>query len=133
MKRFAAGFLTVVLALTFICCVYCHGEKQRFSLELWITNLTGIEEIPSIKDFVDVWKLDYYFEYLSGETGGGRKTVYYEDYTGDDPVLQFFSAVKGFFMRLYRCCTLTVDIISAIFKNLDRILPWNAVVETGGS
>lgn len=51
--------LCFFMAVVFVCCVLCHGEDERFSVEVMITNLTNFEDIPTMQDVIDCWMKPY--------------------------------------------------------------------------
>ncbi len=57
-----------------------------------------------------------------------RQEIFYEDYDGDDAILQFFSGIKGFFNRVWRCIKLIVDMLFSAISNVKYFLPWNSTV-----
>ena len=55
----------------------------------------------------------------------------YSKYVGDNPILEFFDSLKAFFLRVGNTCSLAVDFIFSIFRNLKYLLPWNNTVPRG--
>ena len=54
---------------------------------------------------------------------------YYEDPNVEGDIQRFFNTVKGFFLRLGRSIRLIAEMFLDIFKNMGKLLPWNATVE----
>lgn len=59
------------------------------------------------------------------------KKVFYESYSGDDPVLSFFDSVKAFFLRLGDTMIIIAEMITSVFDNVQYLLPWNNTVPKG--
>jgi len=51
--------LCLFLGIVFVCCVLCHGENKRFSVQVMIDNLLNFEDMPTIEDVTDCWTLPY--------------------------------------------------------------------------
>ena len=125
--------LCILLAVTFVTCVFCYkppgedGTRYRFSFEKWIGNVAGLGKISTMQDLTDVWTMDYYV--VPGEYADDVRRIYYEDpdVTGEIP--QFFNSIKGFFTRVFRTIKLICNMFLEIFRNVDKLLPWKAVVE----
>lgn len=121
--------LCILLAALFVCCVVCYGTDERFSLEAFLINITKFDDMPSIEKVTDIWTLPYYDDSDLGFGGGSASTkIYFEDYEGDNVVLEFFDGVRGFFRRLTYSIRLLVRIVISVFKNLKYLLPWNSTV-----
>lgn len=60
-----------------------------------------------------------------------NKEIYYDDYDGDDSILEFLESIKAFFMRCYQTIKVVVEIVVCIFDNLEYLLPWNSTVPKG--
>lgn len=141
MKRVVSGFVAALFILTFVTCVYAYGTNARFSLELYIERLCGLESVGLLSDVVKCWTEDSYN--AASETagpGGGDDSggvtynvTYYEEYEGENEILQFFDTVRGFFRRVYRSFWLTGKAFITLFEDIELLIPWNATVETGGS
>ena len=121
--------LCILLAAIFVCCVVFYGENERFSLEAFLNNITKFEDMPSIEKVTEIWTLPYYDDSDLGFGSDPEMTkIYFEDYDGDNPVLEFFDGVRGFFRRLTYSIKLVVRIMMSVFKNLKYLLPWNSTV-----
>ena len=55
----------------------------------------------------------------------------YVEYEGDNEILQFFSTIKGFFVRLWDCLGVVFRMVKTVFTNLKYLLPWNSTVPRG--
>ena len=59
----------------------------------------------------------------------------YKEFEGDDSTLsdikEFFSGVKGFFVRLWDCLGVIFRMVASVFRNLKYLLPWNSTVPKG--
>ena len=54
--------------------------------------------------------------------------ICFESYAGEDPILEFFDDVKGFFMRLYATVIVVCDVLFSALRNVQYFLPWNNTV-----
>lgn len=108
-KKFFIGFLVIV----FCCCVYVHGEDERFSVEEFLKNITKFEDMPSMEDIADFWTDDSYFD----------------PYDGGNPILEGLDSVRIFFVRLSATVVAVIDMFVTVFKNAKYLLPWNSTVE----
>ncbi|MBQ7348164.1 MAG: hypothetical protein IJW55_09410 [Clostridia bacterium] len=130
--------LCFLLAIIFVCCVIVHGDNERFSLEAMITNLTNFQDMPTMQDLVDIWTQDNYAIDTLASAGGGDDSGTVSGGTTDEERTNFFTAVVDFFDELVtfvrRCwdsILLFVDVIVAIFDNVEYLLPWNNTVPRG--
>ncbi len=55
-------------------------------------------------------------------------TKAYNDYTGDNEILNFFGTIKAFFIRLWNSIEMIFQMIFIVFRNLQYLLPWNSYV-----
>lgn len=128
--------LCIFLAILFVCSVIvCEVDEEgnvtsaeRFSIEAFLNNITNFQDIPSMQDVAECWTLDTYYEKVN-DLAGVQK--YYEDYDGDDPTLEFFDSVRGFFKRLYRSVKIIAEMFVCILDNVQYLLPWNNTVPKG--
>lgn len=123
-------FFVIFIAIVFICCVFAYGSNDRFSLEKWIDNIVLIADGESrrdatIEDVSDCWTKDYYMRWVNDNA---RVQTYYEEYEGDNEVLEWLDSVVGFFKRLFRTIKLSVEIAFRYVTKLPYLLPWNATV-----
>lgn len=81
-------------------------------------------------DFVEVYYENGVYRGTLPVVRYTEQTTYYEDYGVEDEqgIKQFFVKVSGFFHRLGRTIVLFVEIVLNVFKNLGKLLPWNATV-----
>lgn len=131
MKRVFSVYLSIIVALTFVSCVYLEGQDRVFSLEKWISNVSELGEISSFRDLIDCWTKPGYSKQLgSTEDGTGEAWTYvvYEEYEGDNATLEFFDVVRGFFRRLFHALELFFDGVYSLLTSADKLLPWNATV-----
>ena len=132
MKKIGTTALCILLALSFVVCVICYGENKRFSLEKYLTNLSQIQKPSSWDTLIFTWEEDYYYQKITDPNDPNYEEVvevYWDAYTGDQPILAGISNIVGFFKRLRFSALLIVGIIGEIFEMRDLILPWNATVE----
>lgn len=124
MKKIITGALLILLALTFITCVYGYGADEVFSLEIWLENLASFGDIASTQDFVEIWQDDTMVDGGDLATGGedAERTSFF------DKVIGFFEEMLTFFRRLWDTVLLIVEIAVDVFSNLSKLLPWNATV-----
>ena len=124
MKKIITGALLILLALTFITCVYGYGADEVFSLEIWLENLASFGDIASTQDFIEIWQDDTMVDGGDLATGGedAERTSFF------DKVIGFFEEMLTFFRRLWDTVLLIVEIAVDVFGNLDKLLPWNATV-----
>jgi hypothetical protein len=54
--------LCFFLAIVFVCCVITHGKNERFSIEVFLNNITNFEDMPTMEDIVSVWQDPFYVE-----------------------------------------------------------------------
>ena len=128
--------LCFFLAIAFVCCVYCYREDadgnkvitERFSFEEMFNNLSNFQDIPTLEDITECWTLDYYTKVLHIDGASANVVVYYESYTGDEEIFEFFDTVRGFFNRLFRTIKLFAEVIVKVFDNVQYLLPWNNTV-----
>lgn len=129
MKRFFSGFVTALFILTFVTCIYSYGTNRRFSLEQYLIRLNSISTASDLEGIRDAWTTDGYAYTPSGSSAIIYTT--YEDYDGENEILEFFDGVRGFFRRLGRTFNLIGQFLKSLLENFDLLIPWNAVEYQG--
>ena len=124
MKKILTGSLAILLALTYVACVYGYGEDEVFSFELWIENLASFGDIASTQDFVAIWQDETVIDggVLPSDGDDPERTSFF------DKIVGFFAEMLTFFRRLWDTVLLIVEIAVDVFANLAKLLPWNSTV-----
>lgn len=127
MKRFLSGFLTFVLLLSFVTSIYLAGSGKHFSLRNYLNHIVEcFQDLPSVEDLSDYWTKDQVSVYFPGNGAGGWIPVIFEDYDGDNDILEFFDSVRGFFKRAYYTLRWVALYVVGFFENVNAFLPWNS-------
>ena len=126
--------LCFFMAIVFVCCVITYGENERFSVEAMITNLTNLDDMPTIEDLTYIWTSDSYAvdTYAGpGGTSGGDGTVDLERTSFFEKVVGFCNDVVDFLRRCWYTILWFCDMIVSVFDNAKYLLPWNNTVPRG--
>ena len=136
--KFFNGFLAILLAVTFVCCVYGYGSNTRFSFEKWLTNVSNsFSEFDSLfEEIADIWTSDEYYverRSVSGEistyadAGGGENSGAIEGGTAADTErTNFFEKVVGFFEDLIDVFLNLDDYVAEIIVFFRRV--WDTIL-----
>ena len=124
MKKIFTGILVIILAMSYVTCVFGYGTNEVFSFEIWLENLASFGDIASTQDFVEIWQDDTMVDGGDLATGGedAERTSFF------DKVIGFFEEMLTFFRRLWDTVLLIVEIAVDVFANLGKLLPWNSTV-----